>query len=108
AGLDPAASVGRITSVGLHYELGPIALALVKRSLPEDAALAVAAEGAPGGSIAAAQTRIVPASGESDARPAPGRLGLGRGRPGLGQGRLGLGQGRPGRGGLGPGRLGPG
>ncbi|MDR2373045.1 MAG: tRNA-modifying protein YgfZ [Bifidobacteriaceae bacterium] len=62
--------VGRVTSAGVHHQLGPIALALVKRSLPEDAALAVAAEGAPGGLIAAAQTRIVPASGESDARPA--------------------------------------
>ncbi|MDR2567420.1 MAG: hypothetical protein LBC97_15440 [Bifidobacteriaceae bacterium] len=74
--------VGRVTSVGVHHELGPIALALVKRSLPENARLAVAAPGAPGGLVAAGQTPVVPRSGESDARPArraaPAKLSLRR------------------------------
>jgi folate-binding protein YgfZ len=68
-GIGGWSQVGRITSTGMHYELGPIALALVKRTLPEDAGLAVVAPGAPGGMIAASQTVIVPAGGESDARP---------------------------------------
>lgn len=37
--------VGRITSVALHHELGPIALALVKRSLPSETALFVEVAG---------------------------------------------------------------
>jgi folate-binding protein YgfZ len=78
----PTSAVGRITSAGMHFELGPIALALVKRSLPETASLRVAAPGAPGQMIAASQTTIVPSSGESDARPvrrlAPPRLALRR------------------------------
>jgi folate-binding protein YgfZ len=44
--------VGRVTSVARHHELGPIALAVVKRNTPADAALLV--EG-----IAAAQETIV-------------------------------------------------
>ena len=35
-------AVGAVTSAAVHWELGPIALALVKRSLPVDAALSVA------------------------------------------------------------------
>ncbi|MDR1442357.1 MAG: hypothetical protein LBJ02_08235 [Bifidobacteriaceae bacterium] len=62
-------AVGHITSAGIHYEKGPIALALVKRSLSPEASLAVAVPQAAGGLIAAAQTVIVPVSGESDARP---------------------------------------
>ena len=38
-------AVGAVTSAAWHYELGPICLALVKRSLPDDAALSVS--GAP-------------------------------------------------------------
>ena len=34
--------VGFIGSVGRHYELGPIALALIKRSTPTDATLIAA------------------------------------------------------------------
>ena len=34
-------SVGRVTSVAQHFELGPIALAVIKRSVPEDAGLIV-------------------------------------------------------------------
>ncbi|MDR0592826.1 MAG: hypothetical protein LBG60_06130 [Bifidobacteriaceae bacterium] len=72
--------VGRVTSAAVHHELGPIALALVKRSLPSDAGLAVAA-GAPGGLVAASQTVIVPPSGESDARPATHKLPIRPRRP---------------------------
>lgn len=62
------AEVGRVTASARHHELGPIALAVVKRSLPIDAALAVTAEvpgadGAPTGetaTIAAAQEVVVP------------------------------------------------
>ena len=46
--------VGRITSVARHHVDGPIALAVIKRSIPVDAALVV-------GDIAAAQTPIVTA-----------------------------------------------
>ncbi len=52
------AAVGAITSAALHYDEGPIALALIKRGVPVDAALTVeVADGA----IAAAQQPIVPA-----------------------------------------------
>ena len=46
--------VGRITSVARHHVDGPIALAVIKRSIPVDATLVV-------GDIAAAQTPIVTA-----------------------------------------------
>ncbi|WP_298226732.1 glycine cleavage T C-terminal barrel domain-containing protein [Gryllotalpicola sp.] len=49
--------VGLITSAAIHHELGPIALAVVKRSTPTDAVLMVRAEG---GDVAAAQEVIVP------------------------------------------------
>jgi folate-binding protein YgfZ len=49
--------VGAVTSVALHFEDGPIALALVRRSLPVDAALTVVTSDGP---IAAAQEVIVP------------------------------------------------
>ena len=49
-----AATVGSVTSAARHYELGPIALALVKRSTPADATLVA-------GGVAAAQEVIVPA-----------------------------------------------
>lgn len=51
--------VGRITRAALHYEWGGIALALLKRSVPEDATLAVELAG--GERIAAGQEVIVPA-----------------------------------------------
>ena len=35
-------TVGRVTSVARHYELGPVALAVVKRSVPADALLTAA------------------------------------------------------------------
>jgi len=49
--------VGRVTSSARHYELGPIALAVVKRSTPADADLVV---GVAGG-VAASQEVLVPA-----------------------------------------------
>ncbi|GAA1727910.1 YgfZ/GcvT domain-containing protein [Microcella frigidaquae] len=51
------AVVGTLTAAARHHELGPIALALVKRGLDPAAALVVEAEGTP---IAAAQQVIVP------------------------------------------------
>ena len=53
---------GLVTSVGQHYEAGPIALALVARSVPEDAALEVAVAHSNLGRVAATQEVIVPAS----------------------------------------------
>ncbi len=50
--------VGEITSAALHFEDGPIALALLKRSTPADAALVVDTTDGP---IAATQEVIVPA-----------------------------------------------
>lgn len=65
--LHDGAEVGRVTAAARHHELGPIALAVVKRTLPVDAALAVTAQlpgpdGAPGDetAIAAAQEVVVP------------------------------------------------
>lgn len=49
--------VGRITSIGQHFELGPIALALLGRNVDEKVALFVRTEG---GEIAASQETIVP------------------------------------------------
>jgi len=51
------AEVGAVTSVARHHEEGPIALALVKRTTPVDAALTVAVDG---GEVAALQEVIVP------------------------------------------------
>ncbi|GAA2008494.1 YgfZ/GcvT domain-containing protein [Microbacterium ulmi] len=50
-------AVGTVTSVALHYEEGPIALALVRRSTPVDAGLAVDTADGP---VAAAQEVVVP------------------------------------------------
>ncbi len=51
--------VGRLTSVALHHELGPVALAVVKRSVPLDAELVVGPEDA--GFVSAAQETVVTA-----------------------------------------------
>jgi folate-binding protein YgfZ len=48
--------VGFVGSVAQHYELGPIATALIKRAVPTDATLTVAAAG---GEVAAAQEEVV-------------------------------------------------
>ena len=53
---------GKITSVAQHFDMGPIALAVISRSVPEDAALEVVGKH---GSIAATQEIIVPQSAGS-------------------------------------------
>ncbi|KAA9085350.1 CAF17-like 4Fe-4S cluster assembly/insertion protein YgfZ [Microbacterium radiodurans] len=58
--------VGRVTSVARHFEQGPIALAIVKRSVPTDAALTVAVDGEP---VAAEQETIVPPDAGRTAAP---------------------------------------
>ncbi|MPV37227.1 CAF17-like 4Fe-4S cluster assembly/insertion protein YgfZ [Georgenia subflava] len=55
--------VGRLTSVVRHEELGPVALAVIKRNVPADATLQA-------GDVAAAQEIIVGLEGVTDARPA--------------------------------------
>ena len=50
--------IGRVTAASLHYELGPIALAVVKRSADPSAALAVRSSDGP--LLAATQQVIVP------------------------------------------------
>ncbi|KPG80359.1 aminomethyltransferase [Frigoribacterium sp. RIT-PI-h] len=66
-------SVGHVTSVALHHELGPVALALVKRGTDESAPLAVVVDGLV---IAAAQEIVVPASaGAAAGVPRLPRLG---------------------------------
>jgi folate-binding protein YgfZ len=65
--------VGVVTSVAVHHEDGPIALAVVKRSVPEDAVLTV---GTADGAVAGAQRVIVPAgAGPAVAVPRLPRLG---------------------------------
>ena len=64
---------GRITSVAQHHEMGPIALALISRTVPAEQALAVL-----GGSetVAASQEVIVPLdAGKVANLPRPGLLG---------------------------------
>ena len=51
--------VGKITSTAQHFEMGPIALAVISRSVPEDSDLEVSSSG---GLIAATQETIVPQS----------------------------------------------
>ena len=69
----PGAVVGRITSVTLHHELGPVALAVIKRSAPIDETLEVAVEH---GHIAGNQEVIVPADAGATANiPRMPRLG---------------------------------
>ena len=68
--------VGRVTSAALHYELGPIALALVKRRLDPTAALTVAVGDE---RVAAAQEVIVPTdAGATVTVPRIPRLGSAR------------------------------
>jgi len=68
-------SRGKITSVAQHFDMGPIALAVISRSVPEDAALEVVGKH---GSIAATQEIIVPQSAGSVANiPKLPKLNLG-------------------------------
>ena len=60
------ADVGHVTSAVRHRELGPVALAVVRRSVPADAVLAVDDEA---GSVRAAQEAVVAAEGRSPDRP---------------------------------------
>ena len=65
--------VGRITSAAIHHELGPIALAVIKRTVDPSADLVVAADGA---QVAAAQEVIVPTDAGAEANvPRLPRLG---------------------------------
>ena len=67
------AEVGFITSAAMHYELGPIALAVVKRSVDPAADLVVMVDGE---AVAAAQEVIVPPSAGAEANvPRLPRLG---------------------------------
>jgi len=65
--------VGRITSAGSHYEMGPIALALVKRNVPVDAPLEVHSANVDDGEagaqlgISATQQVIVPPTAGAEA-----------------------------------------
>lgn len=68
AGSEAGRVVGRVTSAGRHHELGPVALAVLKRSVPGEAALEVAG---PGGPIAAAQEVVVGLDGHGEGRPGP-------------------------------------
>ncbi|NNU26101.1 YgfZ/GcvT domain-containing protein [Isoptericola sediminis] len=67
--------VGRVTTVARHHELGPVALAVVKRNVPVDAELAVvgpvgAGDDAEQIAVAASQEVVVPGEGVSADRPA--------------------------------------
>ncbi len=67
------AEVGFVTSAAMHYELGPIALAVVKRSVDPAADLVVDVDGE---AVAAAQELIVPPSAGAEANvPRLPRLG---------------------------------
>ncbi|HEY3437541.1 MAG TPA: glycine cleavage T C-terminal barrel domain-containing protein [Actinotalea sp.] len=61
-------SIGSVTTVARHHELGPVALAVVKRSADVDAPLLVTCDG---GDVAASQEVVVPGEGLSVDRPAP-------------------------------------
>ena len=63
---DDAKIAGRITSVARHHELGPIALAVLKRSTDPSATLVVSSDGGP---LSASQELIVNADGFSADRP---------------------------------------
>ena len=58
-GQDAEAAIGRVTSAGTHHELGPIALAVVKRSVDPSATLHIIHDGV---RLAAAQEVVVPPS----------------------------------------------
>ncbi len=67
-------AVGTVTSVARHHELGPVALAVVKRNLPDDAPLVVVGTVGTGTDaqelvVDATQETIVPGEGVSADRP---------------------------------------
>lgn len=62
--------VGTLTSMARHHELGPIGLAVLKRSVPEDAELIVSGDiSGQGIEVSAAQEIVVPGEGMSADRP---------------------------------------
>ncbi|WP_372593822.1 folate-binding protein YgfZ [Actinotalea sp.] len=61
-------AVGVVTSVARHHELGPIALAVIRRSVPADETLLVAAQD---GAVAAAQEIVVRPDHQPAVRTAP-------------------------------------
>ena len=70
-------TVGRVTAAALHHELGPIALAVLKRSADPAAELTVTT--AEGVALAAAQQVIVPPDAGAEANvPRLPRLGAAR------------------------------
>jgi folate-binding protein YgfZ len=62
-----AAAIGRVTTAAYHYELGPIALAVVKYATPDDAAVVVRTGDV---DVPAAMDAVV----ERDAGPRPGQV----------------------------------
>jgi hypothetical protein len=60
--------VGQITSVAIHHEAGPIALAIVKRGT--DPVATLTAMDSDGGRVSATQVPIVNPEGVSEDRPA--------------------------------------
>ncbi len=76
--------VGVMTSMARHHELGPVGLAVIKRSVPEDAELVVAGEvSGERVEVAAAQEVVVPGEGVAvDRPPARGPLTRGLSAPG--------------------------
>jgi len=75
--LNDGVAVGTVTSSARHHELGPIALAVVKRSLDPDAALVVTVNdgGAPVAIAAAQQVIVPPGAGATAGVPRLPRLG---------------------------------
>jgi len=73
AGSEADVALGSITSVALHYELGPIALAVIKRNVDHGSPLVVISDGI---RLAAAQEVIVPRDAGAEANvPRLPRLG---------------------------------
>jgi hypothetical protein len=64
--LTDGTDVGHVTSPALHHELGPVALAVVRRSVPADEVLVVDDAGGP---VTAGQDVIVPVEGQAPDRP---------------------------------------
>ncbi|HEY1968071.1 MAG TPA: folate-binding protein [Pseudonocardia sp.] len=72
-------SVGRVGTSALHHELGGVALALVKRSVPVDAELTAGSAGQPGDDSQLTPVRIDPDSvPPEDGAPPAGRLAQAR------------------------------
>lgn len=65
---DGERAVGHVTTVARHHELGPVALAVLKRNVDPAATLMVDCDG---GEVAASQEVVVPTEGVSVDRPGP-------------------------------------